>query len=332
MGQPSSSSGTREVSGVSSLPDRSNKNPPKTCLGGKKCHHCGNFPHPRERCPARKVTCLKCSKMGHFARHCRSGRKTSVHTKSRDSPSSNLGLNNIVIAGITSPSLSPTILVNLVLKDLSYVFPIKAVPDTGAGITVMGYKLFIESGIDRSLILDPQTSHKIISINGTILKQIGQFHATISFEEVIAKNVQVVVCKEVNEFYLSLETCKSLNIVSLNFPYPGTHSEVSSVNPSPDPDHSIPHVQSPEVWPDRHIWINSLPSSSKPSIDQSMFSEVEQKIRSVYSVVFDDAEELSPMCGPIVGEPMRITLKDRYKPFAIHAARQVPYAYQDKVK
>lgn len=59
---------------------------------------------------------------------------------------------------------------------------------------------------------------------------------------------------------------------------------------------------------------------------------MEEKLRSIYSEVFNDSEELRPMRGPSVGEPMTITLKEDFKPFAIQAARQVPYAYVDKLK
>ena len=38
----------------------------------EKCMFCGNKRHPRKMCPARMITCFKCSKKGHFAKVCRS--------------------------------------------------------------------------------------------------------------------------------------------------------------------------------------------------------------------------------------------------------------------
>ena len=35
------------------------------------CFFCGNSKHPRSRCPARDVICLKCQKKGHFSKVCR---------------------------------------------------------------------------------------------------------------------------------------------------------------------------------------------------------------------------------------------------------------------
>ena len=34
------------------------------------CYNCGRSRHPRRLCPARDATCHKCSRKGHFAKHC----------------------------------------------------------------------------------------------------------------------------------------------------------------------------------------------------------------------------------------------------------------------
>ncbi|TRY63155.1 hypothetical protein TCAL_08233, partial [Tigriopus californicus] len=166
---------------------------------------------------------------------------------------------------------------------------------------------------------------------------VGQFSVDISIDDVVAPDIPVVVCRNVKGFYLSLDACKSLHIVGPDFPQPCHRSQILAVEslsiPVPVQDQSVPEVPSSgEVWPDRHIWIQTLSDSPELLPDHTAFSVVDRKLRSVYADVFDDSVELRPMCGPVVGEPMRITLKDGYKPFAIHAARQVPYALQDKRK
>ena len=40
-----------------------------------KCWNCGNNRHSRVNCPAREVECNKFGRRGHFAKHCRSGKK-----------------------------------------------------------------------------------------------------------------------------------------------------------------------------------------------------------------------------------------------------------------
>lgn len=44
--------------------------------------------------------------------------------------------------------------------------------------------------------------------------------------------------------------------------------------------------------------------------------------------VFESSEELKPMKG----EPMKIHLKNEYTPFALHASRNIPFAWRDDVK
>ena len=43
---------------------------------GLTCFFCGNNKHPCSRCPARKATCLKYSKKGHFTKVCRANQST----------------------------------------------------------------------------------------------------------------------------------------------------------------------------------------------------------------------------------------------------------------
>ena len=38
----------------------------------QKCFHCGGARHPRSKCPARDSTCMKCKKIGHWIKVCRS--------------------------------------------------------------------------------------------------------------------------------------------------------------------------------------------------------------------------------------------------------------------
>ena len=48
----------------------------------KVCFRCGdNWPHPNNSCPAMTQECKRCFKMNHFARVCRSGRKTQTNSQ-----------------------------------------------------------------------------------------------------------------------------------------------------------------------------------------------------------------------------------------------------------
>jgi len=37
---------------------------------GNRCKRCGGETHPVQQCPARNVVCFKCSRKGHFKKHC----------------------------------------------------------------------------------------------------------------------------------------------------------------------------------------------------------------------------------------------------------------------
>ena len=45
----------------------------------EKCYFCGYKKHPRLKCPAKEAICKKCSKVGHFAKVCRSTSTEKSH-------------------------------------------------------------------------------------------------------------------------------------------------------------------------------------------------------------------------------------------------------------
>ncbi|KAK4312025.1 hypothetical protein Pmani_016518 [Petrolisthes manimaculis] len=49
---------------------------------GKRCYFCGRSVHSRLKCPARRQTCLKCGKVGHFANVCRSSNRRNIDNAS----------------------------------------------------------------------------------------------------------------------------------------------------------------------------------------------------------------------------------------------------------
>ena len=84
----------------------------------------------------------------------------------------------------------------------------------------------------------------------------------------------------------------------------------------------------PEVWAekDREIWLKNLPEN--PTEEE--MDVIREKIKTIYAPVF--VSDGKRMRGPIVGDPMKITLKEDAVPFAIHSARKVPLAKQPKFK
>ena len=71
----------------------------------EKCYFCGYKKHPRLKCPAKEAICKKCSKVGHFAKVCRSvstekSRKTAMATLSESPNLASISAAGAGIAGL----------------------------------------------------------------------------------------------------------------------------------------------------------------------------------------------------------------------------------------
>ena len=70
----------------------------------QKCFFCGYQRHPRSKCPARDENCKNCGKKGHFAKVCRSVKKSDFASATYSSPLST------VITAASPASLSKAII------------------------------------------------------------------------------------------------------------------------------------------------------------------------------------------------------------------------------
>ena len=131
-----------------------------------------------------------------------------------------------------------------------------AIPDTGAGVSVMGTAAYKASGLPG---LGPQMNLNIVSVDGRTLRQRGSIKTRVSTGSSFAK-VRVAICDNVEGFYLDLNTCKRLRIVHEGFPQPmkkccgiGVLSKPEGENSSTDCPSTVPEGWPPaEVWPDRN--------------------------------------------------------------------------------
>ncbi|QQP57647.1 Uncharacterized protein FKW44_002706 [Caligus rogercresseyi] len=173
-----------------------------------------------------------------------------------------------------------------------------------------------------NLTMDPPLRDKIAAVDGSRIHQVGTFKADITVDGRHTKTT-VVICSGISGFFIGLEDCKALDILSKHFPHP------------PPKTRTLFNVQTKkqesytEIWPDRSSWLETLPDQD-PSPD--LMNEVSQQLLQRYATVFDDSTELRPMKGAQVGNPMKITLKKNYTPFAIHVARKIPLVFEKQVK
>ena len=108
----------------------------------------------------------------------------------------------------------------------------------------------------------------------------------------IAVQEDVIICKNQKEFLLSWIACRKLRLIPDDFPKP------------------IKAVQ------------------RKPTKKEETIEERREKIFNEFSDVFSEENTLKPMSG----EPMKIYLKDNVQPTAVRTARNIAFAYREKVK
>ena len=278
------------------------------------CKFCGSS-HAKGECPAWNQVCLSCGRKGHFAKCCK-GKQGKQNEKKKTA-------NNVHTVQMNNMSVGHAKLSVKLLMGKKFAVNVQAIPDTGADISVIGEKIFAKMKWRGRL--KPIGDREILSVNRKPLKLLGLFKATIKADGHVAKGVLIAVCKDVQDFFMDVDTCKKLNIISDDFPHPmSAKQRVSAVSKS------IQENAKPmEVWPDRMKWIEKIPEHSD---DPELLKKIEEKLFDVYADVFDASKTLRPMRGEIVGEPMKINLKENYKPFAIHTARQIPYALRDELK
>ncbi|QQP58118.1 Uncharacterized protein FKW44_003332 [Caligus rogercresseyi] len=168
--------------------------------------------------------------------------------------------------------------------------------------------------------MNPPLRDKIAAVDGSKIHQVGTFKADITVDGRHTKTT-VVICRQ--GFFIGLEDCKALDILSKHFPHP------------PPKTRTLFNVQTKkqesytEIWPDRSSWLETLPDQD-PSPD--LINEVSQQLLQRYATVFDDSTELRPMKGAQVGKHMKITLKKNYTLFAIHVTRKIPLVLEKQVK
>lgn len=293
----------------------------------RNCDYCGLASHPRDKCPAQRSHCRSCKRKGHWDRVCKFQNvkeTTNTYESNSLSPSRpRVGSLKLRVASLmVSSEVSNRVEIN-VLPSKYEGKPMKVTfcADTGADVCVMGLVVFQESGLEKIVVLSRSSSNQIIGIDGKPVRQLGMFAARLQVQGVVADGIPIVVCQDLQDAFLSLTACKALTIIGDNFPYP-KHMVASALltKQNVHSDHNL-------LWKEREIWISQLPNE----VTSEVFPIVDAKLRKIYSQVFE-SETLRPMRGPVVGDPMIIHLKDDAKPFAIHVARQIPFAYDIKVK
>ena len=131
------------------------------------CPRCGLRPaHQRSKCPAATVKCLKCHKIGHYARVC----KTKSTDEVRDGSDDELFLSTISSISVQPRGWMIDILVNNISTEMKI--------DTGADVTVIAEPLYRARFASTSTL--QSTNVKLTGPGRNQLKVKGKFRACVT--------------------------------------------------------------------------------------------------------------------------------------------------------
>ena len=176
-----------------------------------KCSWCGCTPnHDRANCPAKEVTCHECSKVGHYARVCRS-KGTKNPTKSKQV---NVLEGDPQFLGEMSAEGSRPWMVTLSLKNVDVQFKV----DTGADVTAIPEQTFAE--IFEASQLQP-SDRTLYGPGQTELETTGMLRGTLCLDsnqngrQQFSRSCQdIYVVRNLNQALLGRPAIEALKILS----------------------------------------------------------------------------------------------------------------------
>lgn len=301
----------------------------KTTSSDKYCYWCGGNRHPRAQCPANEKKCSFCNKKGHFAKICLKSQQRNAAAPSaiqKTRPYHNQGnVSSIkseaniraIDAGKVGPPC-PSIALHISFEGNQGILDI--IPDTGADTTVIGRQHLQRLGVqledldssDTLRLRNPDNS----DFNGNVL---GSLQATMTYgDESITGWINVM--SNIPKPLLSWYHSRALRIVSEK--YPKQMPKVSKNN-------NVQCIrQINTMSPPLLSSISSSATTSRSSMN------IKSELLQEFSDVLVRKEDLKngSILNNMSGSPMKIYLREKSQPFAIHTARQVPYAWQEDVK
>ena len=272
----------------------------------KKCGYCG-YQHPKGKCPAYGQNCLKCGGSGHFSRVCR-----NVDTNTEGTMNANIIINALTCNALNQSDSLPR--VDILIGEGFVKTPrvIKAIPDTGAEVSVAGVALLTSLGIKKKNLCTPR--HNIRHVAGEKIDVLGSCKLSFKLNSIkILEDVYFI--DNIQNMFLSFQACKKLMIIHNDFPNGITKQQ----NISTDDEANYPKVE----YPKKPVKLPFNPTEE--NIDKLKSWLVDNFKESV----FREEKPLSVMTG----KDHHIHLKNQdVEPFAVGSPIPLPHHWRDEVE
>lgn len=299
------------AAGVTPLPGAQEALPPQTAgirqtqTTFKRCGNCGlKHKAGKGSCHAEALTCHNCGKTGHVMKMCRSKGKQVAATADMEA-------SGIVIAAASAAQRQPRIEVTVSHAQVDGTsVKIQAVPDTGAQVCVAGPDLLAALGVKPASLTRRGTLRDVANLS---LQPSGSFPCRVQYGSK-ATVQEVFVMKSATRCYLSLQACRDLGLVPMDFPH---HATVAGATASDVGNTST------DSTPPRPT---SLPF---PPLEENVPRLEEWLLCHFSGSTFDTNR--SPL-RVMAGEPHVIHLLPEAKPYACHTPASVPRHWEAEVK
>lgn len=162
------------------------------------CFRCGSSAHIANApdCPALKITCRKCNKIGHFAKVC----------KSSDKPAKKVSV--VTVLGIDSPHAAEKITCAVTVNAKSHSHPVELVVDTGAAVSIITESFYRQHFSDVPLT---EPAVKLVSYTKSDIPVLGCLSATVQHDSTTAP-AKLYVAKQTGTAVLGMDLFRALKL------------------------------------------------------------------------------------------------------------------------
>ncbi|XP_065584468.1 uncharacterized protein LOC136043480 [Artemia franciscana] len=198
---------------------------PKDSGEGPKCYNCGGVFSKSHQCPAKGKSCIKCKKMNHFAKICRSSQR-NIHSVETEESSTDTSSQYFIesIQAKEEKNNEPVAKLYLTKEGINVEFKI----DSGAEANVIPMKTL--NKMHRQPKLRP-TSDILTNYTGESLKVAGTCQLEVQYKNREPQTRKFYVVNTDKRPILSRQTSVSLNLIKFIYnieqtPVTGTTDEI----------------------------------------------------------------------------------------------------------